>query len=322
MTGIWAMAQGPSGFLWPMFSSMPWSLPPASLCARHLWKTLMQQHHLVAWLHSCHLQQGKFSKTKQNYSKREILFSIVLRYSSVFCLDFSTGDQPDASVSPEGSSSGLQAQQQQQQQQRVSIHKPFTQSRVPPDLPMHPAPRNITDEELRVLEGCLHRWRSEVENDTRGTNKHARKHVLILISCCFGLYKCTCFCLICGRSAGQYIQNPQNHRAYVFWQVHDAGKKLFEISDSFLSHLRNDPRMSSSCTWCCVLGAVPAACRFGPRGSGKRRSLLGVHLRPTSPTVDEIQWHFSDKVVLGGAGARLVRWISQCQRILPHVYWW
>ncbi|XP_068600810.1 ubiquitin carboxyl-terminal hydrolase 25 isoform X3 [Brachionichthys hirsutus] len=59
------------------------------------------------------------------------------------------------------------AAQQQQQQQRVSIHKPFTQSRLPPDLPMHPAPRNITEEELSVLEGCLHRWRSEVENDTR-----------------------------------------------------------------------------------------------------------------------------------------------------------
>ncbi|XP_056298543.1 ubiquitin carboxyl-terminal hydrolase 25 isoform X3 [Pseudoliparis swirei] len=53
------------------------------------------------------------------------------------------------------------------QQQRVAIHKPFTQSRLPPDLPMHPAPRHITDEELRVLEVCLHRWRSEVENDTR-----------------------------------------------------------------------------------------------------------------------------------------------------------
>ncbi|XP_016296017.1 ubiquitin carboxyl-terminal hydrolase 25-like isoform X5 [Sinocyclocheilus anshuiensis] len=80
----------------------------------------------------------------------------------------STGEQPDASVPPEGSGSGPQAQQQQQQQQpqRVSIHKPFTQSRVPPDLPMHPAPRHITEEELRVLEGCLHRWRSEVENDT------------------------------------------------------------------------------------------------------------------------------------------------------------
>uniref|UniRef100_A0A8C1ICA3 Ubiquitin carboxyl-terminal hydrolase n=1 Tax=Cyprinus carpio TaxID=7962 RepID=A0A8C1ICA3_CYPCA len=43
----------------------------------------------------------------------------------------------------------------------------FSPSRVPPDLPMHPAPRHITEEELRVLEGCLHRWRSEVENDTR-----------------------------------------------------------------------------------------------------------------------------------------------------------
>uniref|UniRef100_A0A8C7RRJ1 Ubiquitin carboxyl-terminal hydrolase 25 n=1 Tax=Oncorhynchus mykiss TaxID=8022 RepID=A0A8C7RRJ1_ONCMY len=50
---------------------------------------------------------------------------------------------------------------------RVPIHRPFTQSRLPPDLPMHPAPRHITEEELRVLEGCLHRWRSEVENDTR-----------------------------------------------------------------------------------------------------------------------------------------------------------
>uniref|UniRef100_A0A8C1X9H9 Ubiquitin carboxyl-terminal hydrolase 25 n=1 Tax=Cyprinus carpio TaxID=7962 RepID=A0A8C1X9H9_CYPCA len=74
-----------------------------------------------------------------------------------------TGEQPDTSVPAEGSGSGPQAQQQQ----RVSIHKPFTQSRVPPDLPMHPAPRHITEEELRVLEGCLHRWRSEVENDTR-----------------------------------------------------------------------------------------------------------------------------------------------------------
>ncbi|XP_061483898.1 ubiquitin carboxyl-terminal hydrolase 25 isoform X5 [Rhineura floridana] len=51
--------------------------------------------------------------------------------------------------------------------QRSIIHKPFTQSRIPPDLPMHPAPRHITEEELSVLEGCLHRWRTEVENDTR-----------------------------------------------------------------------------------------------------------------------------------------------------------
>ena len=51
---------------------------------------------------------------------------------------------------------------------RLVIHKPFTQSRIPPDLPMHPAPRHITEEELSVLESCLHRWRTEIENDTRG----------------------------------------------------------------------------------------------------------------------------------------------------------
>nr|XP_031531053.1 ubiquitin carboxyl-terminal hydrolase 25 [Vicugna pacos] len=50
---------------------------------------------------------------------------------------------------------------------RSVVHKPFTQSRIPPDLPMHPAPRHITEEELSVLESCLHRWRTEIENDTR-----------------------------------------------------------------------------------------------------------------------------------------------------------
>ncbi|XP_077449005.1 ubiquitin carboxyl-terminal hydrolase 25 [Stigmatopora argus] len=72
-------------------------------------------------------------------------------------------------VPPEssGSASGTASPITPTQQQRAPIHKPFTQSRLPPDLPMHPAPRHITEEELRVLEGCLHRWRSEVENDTR-----------------------------------------------------------------------------------------------------------------------------------------------------------
>uniref|UniRef100_A0A8C8RNC3 Ubiquitin carboxyl-terminal hydrolase 25 n=1 Tax=Pelusios castaneus TaxID=367368 RepID=A0A8C8RNC3_9SAUR len=61
--------------------------------------------------------------------------------------------------------------------QRSVIHKPFTQSRIPPDLPMHPAPRHISEEELSVLEGCLHRWRTEVENDTRDLQESiARLH--------------------------------------------------------------------------------------------------------------------------------------------------
>uniref|UniRef100_A0A8D2N191 Ubiquitin carboxyl-terminal hydrolase n=1 Tax=Zonotrichia albicollis TaxID=44394 RepID=A0A8D2N191_ZONAL len=70
---------------------------------------------------------------------------------------------PDRRVCPVGSASSPSTSPVQ----RSVIHKPFTQSRIPPDLPMHPAPRHITEEELSVLEGCLHRWRTEVENDTR-----------------------------------------------------------------------------------------------------------------------------------------------------------
>ncbi|XP_038846069.1 ubiquitin carboxyl-terminal hydrolase 25-like isoform X5 [Salvelinus namaycush] len=76
----------------------------------------------------------------------------------------STAEQGPSCTLPEGLSPA--PTQAPSTQQRVPIHKPFTHSRLPPDLPMHPAPRHITEEELRVLEGCLHRWRSEVENDT------------------------------------------------------------------------------------------------------------------------------------------------------------
>ncbi|XP_042164919.1 ubiquitin carboxyl-terminal hydrolase 25 isoform X4 [Oncorhynchus tshawytscha] len=78
----------------------------------------------------------------------------------------STAEQ-GPSTPPEGLALALALTPAPSTQQRVPIHKPFTQSRLPPDLPMHPAPRHITEEELQVLEGCLHRWRSEVENDTR-----------------------------------------------------------------------------------------------------------------------------------------------------------
>uniref|UniRef100_A0A8C1ZGW6 Ubiquitin carboxyl-terminal hydrolase 25 n=1 Tax=Cyprinus carpio TaxID=7962 RepID=A0A8C1ZGW6_CYPCA len=96
----------------------------------------------------------------------------VLQYAMEFASSKPVCTSPVEDINTTAPPGGTTAQlpppaRQAQQQQRVSIHKPFTQSRVPPDLPMHPAPRHITEEELRVLEGCLHRWRSEVENDTR-----------------------------------------------------------------------------------------------------------------------------------------------------------
>uniref|UniRef100_A0A8D0B3U9 Ubiquitin carboxyl-terminal hydrolase 25 n=1 Tax=Salvator merianae TaxID=96440 RepID=A0A8D0B3U9_SALMN len=86
--------------------------------------------------------------------------------------DLNTSVVPNSTLSSQGISSTTEQGPSTEMQstspaQRSVIHKPFTQSRIPPDLPMHPAPRHITEEELSVLEGCLHRWRTEVENDTR-----------------------------------------------------------------------------------------------------------------------------------------------------------
>uniref|UniRef100_A0AAQ5ZNU5 Ubiquitin carboxyl-terminal hydrolase n=1 Tax=Amphiprion ocellaris TaxID=80972 RepID=A0AAQ5ZNU5_AMPOC len=94
----------------------------------------------------------------------------VLQYAMEFASSKPVCTSPQDSLPPlesSGPASGPTTATTAPQQQRVPIHKPFTQSRLPPDIPMHPAPRHITEEELRVLEGCLHRWRSEVENDTR-----------------------------------------------------------------------------------------------------------------------------------------------------------
>ncbi|XP_018586887.1 ubiquitin carboxyl-terminal hydrolase 25 isoform X4 [Scleropages formosus] len=104
----------------------------------------------------------------------------VLQYAMEFATSKPVCTSPVENIDTSGPPGGTAAPQQQtpsaadqgpsnatEPQQRVAVHKPFTQSRLPPDLPMHPAPRHITEEELRVLEGCLQRWRTEVENDTR-----------------------------------------------------------------------------------------------------------------------------------------------------------
>lgn len=102
------------------------------------------------------------------------------------------------------------------QQHRIPVHKPFTQSRLPTDLPMHPAPRHITEEELRVLESCLHRWRGEVENDTHGRSICLSFTVLYYVKVRISSYQCIVYNVLPTRSPEQYNQNPKNHRVNVF----------------------------------------------------------------------------------------------------------
>ncbi|KAF6106978.1 ubiquitin specific peptidase 28 [Phyllostomus discolor] len=45
------------------------------------------------------------------------------------------------------------------------VNKPLTSSRSPMEMPAHPAPRTVTDEEINSVKTCLQRWRSEIEQD-------------------------------------------------------------------------------------------------------------------------------------------------------------
>jgi len=52
--------------------------------------------------------------------------------------------------------------------QRTPIYKPFTQCRPPMECPPHPAPHDVSEEELHHVRACLQRWRSEVESSITG----------------------------------------------------------------------------------------------------------------------------------------------------------
>uniref|UniRef100_W5MAN5 Ubiquitin carboxyl-terminal hydrolase 25 n=1 Tax=Lepisosteus oculatus TaxID=7918 RepID=W5MAN5_LEPOC len=49
--------------------------------------------------------------------------------------------------------------------QRTPIYKPFTQCRPLVEWPSQPAPHSVSEEELQFVEGCLQRWRAEVEQN-------------------------------------------------------------------------------------------------------------------------------------------------------------
>ncbi|XP_039743869.1 ubiquitin carboxyl-terminal hydrolase 28 isoform X3 [Pteropus medius] len=46
-----------------------------------------------------------------------------------------------------------------------TMNKPLTSFRSPMEMPAHPAPRTVTDEEITFVKTCLQRWRSETEQD-------------------------------------------------------------------------------------------------------------------------------------------------------------
>ncbi|XP_054448251.1 ubiquitin carboxyl-terminal hydrolase 28 isoform X3 [Pteronotus mesoamericanus] len=50
-------------------------------------------------------------------------------------------------------------------QKSMTVNKPLTSPRSSVEMPAHPAPRTVTDEEINFVKTCLQRWRSEIEQD-------------------------------------------------------------------------------------------------------------------------------------------------------------
>ncbi|XP_066101112.1 ubiquitin carboxyl-terminal hydrolase 28 isoform X1 [Saccopteryx bilineata] len=48
---------------------------------------------------------------------------------------------------------------------KSTVNMPLTSSRSSVEMPAHPAPRTVTDEEINFVKTCLQRWRSEIEQD-------------------------------------------------------------------------------------------------------------------------------------------------------------
>lgn len=71
-----------------------------------------------------------------------------------------------------------------------------------------------------------------------------------------------------------------------------------------------------------LLGSLQTPCSACPRRPGISGSLLGLHLWPCQPALDEVQWYQHHWVNMGGAGARLIWGHDQCKRLLPDVHWW
>ncbi|XP_076968998.1 ubiquitin carboxyl-terminal hydrolase 28 isoform X5 [Tamandua tetradactyla] len=90
---------------------------------------------------------------------------VTLPLSSVHCLDSQLISEESASTesSPQDGESSFSSEDSQQKSK--IMNKPLLSSRSSMEMPTHPAPRTVTDEEINFVKTCLQRWRSEIEQD-------------------------------------------------------------------------------------------------------------------------------------------------------------
>uniref|UniRef100_A0A8C5A8R0 Ubiquitin specific peptidase 28 n=1 Tax=Gadus morhua TaxID=8049 RepID=A0A8C5A8R0_GADMO len=93
-----------------------------------------------------------------------------------FVLEFATTKPPSASQAEDPRNGGSpatpppsdQPAESASEDGRYGRQRPFTQCRPPMECPPHPAPHDVSEEELHHVRACLQRWRSEVESSITG----------------------------------------------------------------------------------------------------------------------------------------------------------
>ncbi|XP_036848681.2 ubiquitin carboxyl-terminal hydrolase 28 isoform X11 [Manis javanica] len=89
-----------------------------------------------------------------------------LPVSSVCCpgSDLTSTESPSEEGSSQGAGSTCSSSEGSLHKPRTGVQSPAP-SRAPVEVPAHPAPRTVTEEEMHFVRTCLQRWRSEIEQD-------------------------------------------------------------------------------------------------------------------------------------------------------------
>ena len=67
--------------------------------------------------------------------------------------------------------------------------QPLKPPRSSVEMPAHPAPRTVTDEEINFVKTCLQRWRNEIEQDIQGWLFLLVRGLLFAFSVCVNTWK-------------------------------------------------------------------------------------------------------------------------------------
>ncbi|XP_059812831.1 ubiquitin carboxyl-terminal hydrolase 28 isoform X2 [Hypanus sabinus] len=109
------------------------------------------------------------------------------------------------------------------QLQRATLHKPFTQTKPPMEMPAHPAPRHITAEELTFLENCLQRWRAEVEHDIADL----KNKIIQIKHSIEQMYMDSLMCQVPYRLHAVLVHEGQASAGHYWAYIYDHSKKIW-----------------------------------------------------------------------------------------------